>query len=297
MSAPIRTVALAGASGNLGPAILAQLLEAKYIVTVLTREGSKSTFPPFVNVVPVDYDSVDSLAAALKGQDALVATLASVALDVQIRLVDAAVIAGVKRFIPSEFGSYNRNALARQLPVYAEKLKVQEYLETKAKESGMTYTYVFNGAFFDWGLKVGFLLSKDFYDGGDRPFSVTTLSTIGMAVVGVLKHPEETKDRGVFVHDAVVTQRQLARVADKVTGRKDWESSAESVSTETLEKKAYAELGKEKPDFRTAMVSFIVRAMYAEGYGGKFERVDNEMLGLGLIGDKEIEELVAENLH
>src|SRR4051794_20236823 len=193
MSISIRTVAVAGASGNLGPAIINQLLAAGFIVTALTRADSRSTFPPAVKVVPVDYDSLDSLTAALKDQDAFVSTLATLAVGAQIRLVDAAIAAGVKRFIPSEFGSNNHNPLARGLPVFAEKVKVQEYLAQKVQERGseeFSYTCVYNSAFFDWGLKVGFLLGKERYDGGERKFSATRLETIGKAVAGVLKYAE-----------------------------------------------------------------------------------------------------------
>ena len=291
MSTPIRTVALAGASGNLGPAILNQLVAENFTVTVLTRADSKATFPAAVKVVRADYESLDSLTYALIGQDAFVSSLASLAIGVQILLIDAAVAAGVKRFIPSEFGSNSRNELARKLPVYAEKVKVQGYLAQKAKENEhFTYTCVFNSAFFDWGLKVGFLLGKEMYDGGERKFSTTRLETVGKAVVGVLKHPAETRNRDVYVHEAVVTQRQLAGLSGK-----KWE--AENVSTEVTEREAYAELGKEQPNFGSAMFGFIKRAIWGEGYGGEFPKVDNEMLGISMMSEKEIKELVKQFIH
>lgn len=291
MSIPIRTVALAGASGNLGPAILNQLLAAGFTITALTRADSRSTFPSAVKVVPVDYDSLDSLTAALKGQDALVSTLAILALGAQIRLIDAAIVAGVKRFIPSEFGS--NNPLTRRMPVFADKVKVQDYLAQKVQErgnEGFSYTCIYTSVFFDWGLKVGFLLGKERYDGGERKFSTTRLETIGKAVAGVLKHTEETKNGHVFVHDAVVTQNQLAALSGK-----KWE--AEDSSTEVLEREAYAELEKEQPDFASAMFGFAKRAIWGEGYGGEFTKVDNELLGISMMNEKEIEELVKEYVH
>jgi uncharacterized protein YbjT (DUF2867 family) len=292
MASPIRTVALAGASGNLGPAILSQLLAANFTVTVLTRSSSTTTpYPPTVTVRPVDYTSIDSITTALRGQDALVSTLASAAIDVQIRLVDAALAAGVQRFIPSEFGSDTGNRLARKLSVYADKVKVQEYLAEKAQaHETFTYTFIYTNAFFDWGLKVGFLLGREMYDGGDRKFSTTRLSAIGKAVVGVLRHPPETRNRDVRVHEAVVTQKQLAQLSGK-----EWE--AEEASTEVLEREAYAELGKEKPDYGKAMYGFIKRAVWGEGYGGHFRQVDNELLRIGMISEKEIEELVKEYIR
>jgi uncharacterized protein YbjT (DUF2867 family) len=287
---PIRTVALAGAAGNLGPAILSQLLAANFTVTVLTRQqSSPSAFPPTVKVTPVDYTSLDSLTTALRGQDAVVSTLASRAIDVQTRLIDAALAAGVQRFIPSEFGSDTRNPLARKLPVYADKVKVQEYLVQKAAHSDtFTYTCIFNGAFLDWCLKAGILPGKEMYDGGDRPFSTTRTSTIGKAVVGVLQHPEETRNGYVYVHEAVVTQKQLAGLA----GKDAWE--AEDVRTAVLEREAYAELGKKEPDFGKAMFGFIKRAVWGEGYGGVFAKADNELLGIEMMSEQELQAVVRE---
>jgi hypothetical protein len=295
MTTPIRTVALAGATGNLGPAILSQLLAANFTVTVLTRQkSSPSTFPPTVKVAAVDYTSLDSLTTALRGQDAVVSTLASLAIDVQTRLIKAALAAGVKRFIPSEFGSDTRNPLTRQLPVCADKVKVQDSLAQQAAQSDNTFTYtcVFTGAFLDWGLKVGFLLGREMYDGGDGAFSTTRLGTIGKAVVGVLQHPAETRNAYVYVHEAVMTQKQLARFA----GKDPWE--AEDVSTAVLESEAYAELGKKKEegerDFGKAMLGFIKRAVWGEGYGGVFAKVDNALLGIEMMSEQELQAVATE---
>ena len=55
------------AMGNLGSAILNQLLNAGFKVTVLTRQSSAHSFPSSVTAIPVDYDSLKLLTNALKG--------------------------------------------------------------------------------------------------------------------------------------------------------------------------------------------------------------------------------------
>lgn len=95
-----------------------QILKAGFEVTVLTRPTSNHTFPSNVKVVAVDYDNFDNLVAALRGQDALISTLGSAAFNKQLLLVKAAAEAGVKRFIPSEFGSDTLNEKSRALPVF-----------------------------------------------------------------------------------------------------------------------------------------------------------------------------------
>ncbi|KAI1337667.1 NAD(P)-binding protein [Xylariaceae sp. FL0016] len=291
----ITKVALAGATGNLGPAILNALLDAEFQVTVLTRQGSSHTFPISVAVKAVDYDSVDSLTAALQGQDALVSTLGALALPKQVNLIQAAVQAKVKRFLPSEFGSNTSNPKAAQLPVFAGKVVVQDALKKEAEAGKLTYTLVSNGPFFDWGMRIGLVLnakekSVDLYDGGDKVYSATTLATVGKAVAGVLKHPEETKNRAVFVQDVAVTQKKLLTLAEKVTGEK-WAANHVSTENDVLGP-AWAELKKENPDPSKFAVGFIKASIFGEGYGSHFEKTDNALLGIREMGDGEIEAII-----
>lgn len=87
-----------------------------------------------------------SLTAALVGQQAVVNTLGTIALAIHLRLINAAVAANVQRYIPSEFGFNTMNLRAAQLPVYADKIAVQQHLKRAAQESGsnFSYTLLFN---------------------------------------------------------------------------------------------------------------------------------------------------------
>lgn len=128
----IKAVAVAGASGSVGEPIVKALIEAGFTVTALTRADSKSTLPSSVKVANVDYNDLESLTAALKGQDALVSTLGTASVDQQFKLVDAALAAGVRRLIPSEFGC-DMETPARQLPVYAQKVKIEEHIQSQIR--------------------------------------------------------------------------------------------------------------------------------------------------------------------
>jgi uncharacterized protein YbjT (DUF2867 family) len=99
----------------------------------------------------VDYDDPKSLIAALKGADAVVSAISSSAVPVQMKLIDASIEAGVKRFIPSEFGGDTFNEKSSQLPVYRGKLAVTEYLKQKASEDKIEYTAIMTGPFLDFG--------------------------------------------------------------------------------------------------------------------------------------------------
>lgn len=95
------------AGGNVGKLIVTSLLESNFNVSALSRAESKSELNN-VNVVKGDYNDAAFLTKALTGQDALVLAVGSNSLDTQKNLIDAAVAAGVKRIIPSEFGSVSR---------------------------------------------------------------------------------------------------------------------------------------------------------------------------------------------
>jgi hypothetical protein len=90
------------ASGNVGKPILKALLDAgQFEVTVLSRKASNATFPTGAKVVKTDF-SADSLADLFRGQDAVVSAIPSQVGKEQIKFIDAALEAGVKRFITSD---------------------------------------------------------------------------------------------------------------------------------------------------------------------------------------------------
>ncbi|VUC25780.1 unnamed protein product [Clonostachys rosea] len=291
----IKNVAVTGASGSLGTVIFDHLVSSgKFNITVLRRHGSSSKFPEGTKVIDVNFDSVDELTAALKGQDALVSSVGTPLLQGQKLLVDAAIAAGVKRVLPSEFGSNLDFANTRKLPVFAHKVEVQDYLKEKAKTTPITYTFVYNSAFLDWGLQHNFLLAHaegkpSIFDGGDITFSATTLSSVADAVVGVLSHPEETKNRTVFIEDTKITQNKLLELAKKANPSKTW--NPQPAKLDDITAKADARLAQGIFDFET-FVPYIFRAILDPAYGGNFPKTDNELLGLKGLTDEQVYEVV-----
>ncbi|KAI1802919.1 NAD(P)-binding protein [Daldinia bambusicola] len=285
----ITKVAIAGATGNLGPSVLKQLLEDGFKVTVLTRKGATHTFPPSVTTAEIDYDSPESLEKALSGQDAVVSTVGFDGLLHQTSLVQAAVKVGVKRFIPSEYGGDAENEKVLSLPPFYAKKAVTDLLKKEAAAGSITYTLISTGPFLDMTLRFGFLVNlKDrkitLWDGGDRPFSITTIASTAKAVSEVLKHPEETKNRNVHVHNVHLSLKELLEQAKKAVGPEGW--TTEVKSTEENLKHAYAELEKDK----NGRMEFITTAIWGEGYGAHFENVDNELLGIKVFTDQELQD-------
>ncbi|KAM3083830.1 hypothetical protein ACMFMG_002060 [Clarireedia jacksonii] len=281
----IKNVIIAGASGALGKPILDVILNSgKFNVSVLTRASSKSQFPSSVKVFSVDFDSVESLKAAFKGQDAVVSAVGTEGFLGQKTLIDAAVAAGVKRFLPSEFGSDLANPKTKTLPVFGYKVAVADHIEEAAsKNPEFSYTYVRCGPFLDWGLEHNFIFDSAsgkprIFDGGDQLFSTTTLETIGHAVVGVLSKPEETKNRAVYIQDLTTSQNRLLALAKEIAPEKSFEPVP--VSTDDIYKSSNEKLSKGEVTMEV-MVGYIFVSIFGEGYGGKMEKTDNELLGLG----------------
>jgi len=98
-------------------------------------------------VIPVDYSDKESIKGALAGINMVILTIASVALGLQPGIAKAAKEAGVKLFIPSEFGVPAKGATEG---VLGAKARVQDQLEAM----GVLYALINTGPYADnlWGL-------------------------------------------------------------------------------------------------------------------------------------------------
>jgi uncharacterized protein YbjT (DUF2867 family) len=292
-------IALAGATGNLGLSVLEALLSENFRVTVLSRIGgnsSKLTSHSNLTIMEVDFKSTESLVAALQGVEVVISCLATLAIGCQNPLIDASVAAGVRRFIPAEFGMDSRNPLCAVLPVCVPKVGTQKYLQEKVNSNpGFSYTGIANGLFLDWGLKVGFILdpashSATLYNGGDVPFSATTLADVAKAVAGVIKNQDQTADRILYIHSTLTTQNKLIQYA-KEKDDKEWHTT--SKNTEEVRQESLARLAKgTEGDIDAAMLGFCICASWNTDYGCDFSsHLDNDLLGAKTMGEAELRAL------
>jgi uncharacterized protein YbjT (DUF2867 family) len=107
--------------------------------------------PAGVKAHKTDYSSPASLAKAFQGQDAVVSTIATGALGRQQAFIDVIVKAGVKRFIPSEFGIDTTRATGGVAKILGAKIALQGLLnKTAAENSHFSWTGISVGMFFDW---------------------------------------------------------------------------------------------------------------------------------------------------
>ena len=86
----------------------------------------------------------------MKGQDAVISVVGATGFGEQKKFVDAAIRAGVKRFLPSEFSISSQNeAVLQLLPLFGQKKELVEYLKSKESE-GLTWTGLAASCLFDW---------------------------------------------------------------------------------------------------------------------------------------------------
>ncbi|RYP13119.1 hypothetical protein DL767_010878 [Monosporascus sp. MG133] len=272
----LKNVVVVGASRagmvSLGAYIVEALkTDPEMNVTVVSRKSSTAEIPDGVKVVKVD-DSYpqEELEKAFAGQDAVVMANGFQLMGQEGRFVEAAVNAGVKRFIPSEFGSDTQNQkLLSIFPMASAKAKLMADIRAK-ENTGLTWTAICTGIFTDIGLTTGFMgfdlkeHKATVWDDGNHKFSSTPRENAAMAVLAVLKHPEVTENQYVYVSSFEISLNELVSALEKAQGTK-YTISHTTTEKETAEGKAALASG----NFMGAGKLLLVANMNP-GYGSNF---------------------------
>lgn len=285
MASPIKNVLILGGAGTLGPFIIDALLKAgTFNVSVLSRPTSKSEFSPPVKKLISDFTPA-SLVEAFKGQDAVLDISAQNTVEARKGYIDAAIAAGVKRFIPSEYsGNMENKTNVGTISFFADRITIEEYAKEKAASNpGFSYTIVSTGPFYDWCIENGFTgfylktNSATIYGDGNQPASVTTLSSSGQAVAGILSKPQETANKRIYVASFTPTQNEVLAVLEELTGKK-WTTN--KISIQDAKAQGFEKLGKGD---MSGIASILMSSTYGPDCGNDFTKhatLSNELLGL-----------------
>lgn len=294
MNPTVKNVIVIGASGSVGPWIVKALLEAKFSVSVLTRQSSTAVFPDAVKVHRSDYTE-SSLLPAFQGQDAIVSTIATFSTHLQASIITTAVKAGVKRFIPSEYGiDTSLTTIPKLVPPAIPKQETVQSLKNH-ESSGLSWTAVCVGAFFDWSFQYPGLMGWNLpgrkatiLNGGDVEYEATNVAQIGRAVAAVLlaANYEETKNRYVYVNSFTLTQNKVLEALERLTGDKFEveNTTAKDMTKVGLEKlKSGGMVPQGGSEYADGSVEVITAAIYGSGEFNNFSRTRglwNDKLGL-----------------
>ncbi|KAH7014045.1 hypothetical protein B0J12DRAFT_689591 [Macrophomina phaseolina] len=293
MTSIIKNVTLLGVSGNLGLHVLEEFRNSAFNLSIIIRKDSKFTPPADVKTAPSDF-SFESLKSNFHGQDAVISLLGPAGVDIQQTVAEAAIAAGVKRFIPSEFSADTASPGALELiPFLHPKRQLVEFLRSK-EDTGTTWTAIPTSAFLDWGLETGFMgfnlkaREVTLWDDGEALFSTNTRATIGKALVAILsdKNLDKTKNQYVYLSSYITSQKEILAICEKVTGTK-WKI-VERVDASERMKKVHEEL--KNNDFSSALDLLRVATYGKEKELCKWENTWNKELCLA---DQSLEDDIA----
>jgi nucleoside-diphosphate-sugar epimerase len=275
--------------GNVGSAILAELLKNGLDVTVISRSSQEA--PAGARAVQADYNSITSLSSALKGHDAVVSAVGAAGIVGQKVIIDAAILAGVKRFIPSDYGSVSADPEARDEPTFLPFITIQDYLKEKATAGEIEYTIVSTGPFLD--LVFGTPLFVDFhnrlvelYGDGKLRLSSTSIAGVGKAVAGALVNADKTKNRVLHIQETVVSQVKVLDLA-KAAASEGAEWKEMSVDPEETLAAARVNAAKDTGDI-LALYALIKAIMLSGKYETEYREVDNDLIGLVQLTDEDL---------
>lgn len=153
----LRKVLVVGAGGtNIGHHVAKALAnDSSFELSILSRAGSKSIYPSNARVVTIPGNAThEDYVQALQGQDAVVSGLGFEGKPTEKAIIDAAVEAGVKRFLPSEYGVDNTNPAASAEP----RLQAQGRYYRVSEEQGGDWADLDRGP--DWNV-AGMVCSFD----------------------------------------------------------------------------------------------------------------------------------------
>lgn len=148
-----KQILVAGATGNLGMRICRELIKRDAAVSAIIRmsadpEKVEALRKMGVTVIESDMNNLVEIAKALRGIDCVVSALAGlrdVIVDLQKKILDGAVEAGVPRFIPSDFCTDYNDLVPGENRNFDLRREFKEYIDsTSIKPSS-----IFNGAFAD----------------------------------------------------------------------------------------------------------------------------------------------------
>lgn len=148
-----KTILVAGATGNLGNRICRELVKHGATVKAIVRDSTDLDKIEIlekmgVEVRIIDFNDIDSLSAECKNVNCVVSALAGlgdVIIDLQKKILDGAIKAGVPRFIPSDFCTDYNDLKEGENRNFDLRRTFKKYID----QSPIQTSSIFNGCFAD----------------------------------------------------------------------------------------------------------------------------------------------------
>lgn len=281
-SMPFRTIAIAGASGFIGRKVLNHLLTIPKVstITVIRQSKAPHDFPksPLISIAPISsYEDTASLAAALQGHDILISTISGAAAGiVDPLLLSAAIAAGVRRFIPSEYTVDVMHPNAIEVAgsnVLAARIANARDIQVLAEQGEIEFTTLVTGAFLDWWFEMpnSVVNRKDrkvmVLDGGNKKLTGATTEFVAKCIEPIIIMPEQlTRNRRMRIAEVGYSSNDMLSAFGEVTGEK-W--TAIHQSTDELVGQAVETA--ERGDARGQYLGYILKLNFDGKGAASFE--------------------------
>ncbi|WP_018621035.1 NmrA family NAD(P)-binding protein [Spirosoma luteum] len=220
-------IVVAGGTGNLGGKIVRVLLDKGAQVRVLVRSTSDAEIVSHLEqigaeVAAVDMTSEQAIATACTGATCVVSALAGlhdVVIEAQKVLLNGAVLAGVPRFIPSDYSldftkftdGENRN------------LDLRRDFHTYLNKAPIAATTIFNGAFMDMLTnEIPMILFKKnlvlYWGNADHKIGFTTVADTAMFTANVAL--DASTPRYLRIAGDRISPRKIRDVMSELSGKR-----------------------------------------------------------------------------
>jgi nucleoside-diphosphate-sugar epimerase len=220
------TVVVAGATGNLGGRIARTLRDRGASVTALVRHGTardrlERLQKLGMTIASVDLSSASQVAPACSGAECVVSALAGlrdVIVEAQTVLLDAAIKAGVPRFIPSDYSI----DFTKFPPGENRNLDLRREFHQRLDKASIRATTIFNGAFAEMLTgQMPVILFKWkrvlYWGNADQRLDFTTMDDTAAFTASAALDP--STPRFLRIAGDQLSARELAAVASEVTGK------------------------------------------------------------------------------
>ncbi|TKC00863.1 aromatic alcohol reductase [Pedobacter cryophilus] len=222
-----KVILVAGGTGNLGLRIVKALIANNAEVRVLARPNSDAQKVLLLEklgakVFKLDMNNVAEVTKACEGVSCVVSALAGLRetiIDTQKVLLDAAIKAGVKRFIPSDFSLDFTNLVEGKNRNLDLRREFYQYLD----QTNIEATTIFNGPFADLLTDqmpmILFKFHKVLYWGNaNQKMDFTTMDDTAAFTAKVAV--DETSPRYLRIAGDQLNVKEIATIMTQISGKK-----------------------------------------------------------------------------